>query len=624
MKRKIATLTFAIVVAFQCFGQITEADLFFKLQQHPYLLMNNSEKKAIQHQIRKDKLWAQIHNDIITTSKTLLSVPIQTRKVIGRRLLDVSRESIRRIFYLSYAWRMTGNKEFAERAEREIIAVCQFSDWNPSHFLDVAEMTLAVAIGYDWCIDAISKENKQIITNAIIEKGLEESLKPQNCWWTKAEHNWNQVCNTGLVYGALVTAPQKPDLAKKIIARAINTIPVSMGGFAPNGAYAEGIGYWEYGTSFMVLLIDALKRNFGNDFGLSQMPGFNASALYSQHMITPSGVPYAYSDVGTAIMSFSSTIFWFYAQSKEPELLYMQKKLLELDNKKKYLRNRLLPFALIFGAGSQASLANPQEPQKLMYVGKGITPIAAMRSSWSSPNALYLGFKAGSPSTNHAHMDIGSFFFEWSGVRWAHDLGMQSYSIPEAAGVDLWNREQNSQRWDVYRINNRSHSLPIINNKYQQVAGRVDIDGYTTDPEFMSVWSDITSVMPYTIQKLQRGVALVNKSYVVVEDVITTKKFYNFYQWNMMTEADQIKQIDEKTVLLSKKDKKLYLRIEAPFKVDFYSHPVCVSKPYDSENKGIYSVGWQCELPRETTSKIKVYLMPQKMTTKISERNIIN
>ena len=30
-----------------------------------------------------------------------------------------------------------------------MLAIAQFADWNPSHFLDVAEMTMGMAIGYD-------------------------------------------------------------------------------------------------------------------------------------------------------------------------------------------------------------------------------------------------------------------------------------------------------------------------------------------------------------------------------------------------------------------------------------------------------------------------------------------
>ena len=68
-----------------------------------------------------------------------------------------------------------------------------------------------------------------------------------------------------------------------------------------------------------------------------------------------------------------------------------------------------------------------------------------------------MGFKGGSPGTNHAHMDVGSFVVDMQGVRWAVDLGGQGYHGLESRGVDLWNRGQDSERWTVFRLNNFGH-----------------------------------------------------------------------------------------------------------------------------------------------------------------------
>ena len=51
---------------------------------------------------------------------------------------------------LSYAYRTTGELKYAERAEKEMLYMAGYDNWNPEHFLDVAEMTMALSIGYDW------------------------------------------------------------------------------------------------------------------------------------------------------------------------------------------------------------------------------------------------------------------------------------------------------------------------------------------------------------------------------------------------------------------------------------------------------------------------------------------
>lgn len=54
-------------------------------------------------------------------------------------------------------WRLDNNATWAARAIKEMIHVTTdpaCADWNPGHFLDVAEMMHAVAVGWDWLHDA--------------------------------------------------------------------------------------------------------------------------------------------------------------------------------------------------------------------------------------------------------------------------------------------------------------------------------------------------------------------------------------------------------------------------------------------------------------------------------------
>ncbi|HRE06594.1 MAG TPA: heparinase, partial [Opitutaceae bacterium] len=94
-----------------------------------------------------------------------------------------------------------------------------------------------------------------------------------------AHHNWNQVCNTGLLAAALALADEEPDLARTVIAGARRSLPLAMKAYEPDGAYPEGPGYWTYGTSYNVLGIALLESALGTDLGLSQMPSFDRAAL---------------------------------------------------------------------------------------------------------------------------------------------------------------------------------------------------------------------------------------------------------------------------------------------------------------------------------------------------------
>ncbi len=241
----------------------------FQLPPHPRILLFRGEENTLKKNVRANVTWSKVQQAILNESDHLITAdPIQ-RIQIGRRLLDKSREALRRMFFLSYAYRITGNQKYAERGEKELLTIAGFSDWNPSHFLDVAEMTMAMAIGYDWLYDQLSSTSRTAIKGAILKKGLEPSLDSEYNSWLRAEHNWNQVCNAGMTYGAIAIYEDEPVLAKQIINRAIDAIVLPMKEYAPDGGYPEGYGYWGYGTSFNVMFLSAVEKLFVKDFSLS-------------------------------------------------------------------------------------------------------------------------------------------------------------------------------------------------------------------------------------------------------------------------------------------------------------------------------------------------------------------
>ena len=509
---------------------------------------------------------------------------------------------------------MTGQKKYALRAEQEMLAAAAFSDWNPSHFLDVGEMTMALAIGYDWLYDKLSPASREIIRTAIVEKGLKASLDEKDAWFLEAEHNWNQVCNGGMLYGALAVYDTDKDFALSIINRSINTIQKAMEQYAPDGAYPEGIGYWSYGTSFNMMFIAALEKAYKTDFGLLDFPGFLQTGIYSQELITPSLHTFNYSDNG-ARAGFNPTVFWFYSKTHDPALLYLQKRLYEQDSDKGYVMNRLLPTVLIFGAGSGASLSNPAEPSSLMWTGRGPSPVAVMRSSWSDPEAAFLGFKMGSPAENHAHMDEGSFIFEAGGVRWALDLGSQGYERVESRGVDLWNRSTGSQRWDVFRYRTTSHNTLCFNDKPMSVTARAELDDAGEKDGVMYAMSDLSAMYADQIPGVKRAVSLVDGKYAVIQDLLTCGGHFTKVRWNIASEATSVTFPDETTALLEKDGRKLYLKVSAPFPVRFYHTDATPANTYDSPNPGVCFVGFEADLERHATQQITVYLMPESIVT---------
>ncbi|GAB3919200.1 heparinase II/III domain-containing protein [Larkinella terrae] len=616
MKSVLKLLAVLLLTSASATAQTDHLGTQVSLPNHPRILLLKGEEAAIKRTVESDKTWEKMHGIILAECDALLGEPPIERIQIGRRLLGKSREGLRRIFFLSYAWRMTQQENYLRRAEKELIAISGFSDWNPSHFLDVGEMTMAVAIGYDWLYYGLSEQSRQIIKTAILKNGIEPSLDSKYNNWLNVSNNWNQVCNAGMAYGALAIFEDQPQLARNIINRAISSVVLPMNDYKPDGAYPEGYSYWGYGTSFNVMLISALEKAFGSDYGLAAQSGFLKTAAYLENMTGPTGNAFNYSDSGLA-GGLESAMFWFSNKLKDPSLLWVERNHLLNDGANRFVKDRLLPSVMLWSAG--VGISSMKEPKELMWVGAGKTPVALMRSSWTDPAAIFLGVKGGSPSMNHAHMDAGSFVMDADGVRWAMDFGMQDYESLESKGVDLWNKKQDSQRWQVFRYNNYTHNTLTINDKMQQVAGDALIISSSKNPAFMNAVTDLTSIYNQSVLKAVRGVALVNKAYVVVRDELETAPAETAVRWTMLTPAD-VKLVGKNRAELTKDGKKLILEVREPANVELKTWSTAPPHTYDAPNPGTIRVGFEIKVPANSKTALTVLLIPEKAAKTAREK----
>ena len=611
MKTILLRLFFAAFVLLARFAtaQTDHLALVKTLPDHPRILLLKGEEAAIMRAIGTDKTRAQVQQVILTECDEIVKLPVLERIKTGKRLLAVSREALRRVFFLAYAWRMTKQDTYLKRAEKELLAVSAFSDWNPTHFLDVGEMTMAAAIGYDWLYADLSAQTRATIREAILTKGIQPSLEARYNNWLKATHNWNQVCNAGMAYGALAIYEDQPELAKQIINRAITTVALPMGDYAPDGGYPEGYGYWGYGTSFNVMLLSALEKAFQTDFGLSDQPGFLKTAAFMENMTGPTGNAFNFSDSGVK-SGLHPAMFWFANKLNDPSLLWQERTFFtDPAELKKQVKDRLLPATLIWSSG--LSLMNLSAPKALTWVGQGRTPVAFMRTSWSDPTAIYVAMKGGTVSTNHAHMDIGSFVMEADGVRWAMDFGMQDYESLESKKVDLWNMKQNSQRWKVFRYTNFVHNTLTVNDSLQRVTGNATIASSSATPMYMNVTTDLTEIYRGGVAKANRGIAVVDKAYVVVRDEVETAQTPATVRWTMLTPAT-VKLLGPNKAELTKDGKTLLLQVQEPATVSLKTASTDPPHDYDAPNPGTTLITVEMTVPVNTKAALTVLLLPQK------------
>ena len=117
-----------LLVATSASGEAQRVPADVRMPAHPRLLLLRGEEQGILRDVAADSSRRRIHQAIIAGADELLPLPPVERIKIGRRLLDKSREALRRLFLLSYAARLTGNARYALRAESEMLAIADFSD----------------------------------------------------------------------------------------------------------------------------------------------------------------------------------------------------------------------------------------------------------------------------------------------------------------------------------------------------------------------------------------------------------------------------------------------------------------------------------------------------------------
>ncbi len=602
----IQTLVLASLVAAPLQPQVKGA--LESPRPHPRLFLDDADTATLRGRIAESAELRALHAHIEASAHAIVKAEPITRKKLGRRLLGVSRTCLKRVVHLAFAYRMSGERRYLERAELEMLAAAAFEDWNPSHFLDVGEMTAALAIGYDWLHAHLSEGSRKTIRDAIVAKGLETSLR--GGWWVTTTNNWNQVCHGGLSLGALAVVEDAPELAERILARAVKNLPRAMHEYEPDGAYPEGPGYWAYGTTYNVLLLDALQSALGTDFGLAESEAFSACADYYLHVTGPTRLFFNYSDC-RATHRISPAMYWFASRAGGPSLLWHERRALDefLRDAKPSAssKDRLLPFLLIWSR----RLVEMREPATRHWSARGRTPFSTHRSGWDDA-ATFVAIKGGSPSANHAHMDIGSFVMDANGVRWAHDLGVQGYHSLESKGIRLWGKKQDSQRWSVFRLNNLSHNTLVVDGALQRVKGSGDILKFSAEGPMPHTIVDLSQAYAGQLQDARRGLGLRDDRSVVIQDEITAlpDKSEASVRWGMVTRAKIVTRPNG-TAILTESGEQLTLRVLSPAGVTWRTFETAnPPAPHDAPNPGTRMLGFYVKLPARTRTRITVLLTP--------------
>jgi len=525
--------------------------------EHPRLILLDSELDHIRLVMQQNPMARKVHADLVREAERLVTTPPVEYRLVGPRLLAQSRTCLDRVYTLALLYRLDGRKPFLDRAVDELRAAADFKDWNPSYFLDTAEMTHAFAIGYDWLFPALTPEQRAWIRAAIVDRGLTPALAAYQSQapWVAAHNNWNEICNGGIAMGALAVAEDEPAKSRTLLESALDSVTHAFAAYAPDGGWAEGSGYWHYGTSYAVGLLAALESALGTDFGLSTARGFDHTGRFRIYFSGPSGRSFNFADAHDHTEP-APEMFWMARRFGEPVYSWHEQHLLQAG---------LAPEALDLVWFQPEARSPKQENWPLNAIFHDVQ-LAFLRSAWDDPNALFVGVKGGDNKAHHGHLDLGDFVLDGGGVRWALDLGPDDFNLAGPAGRP---RAANN------RTLAESHNTVLVDDENQDPRAEAALGGHFFSPDFSWVELDLTHAY-HRLKSYHRRIGITQGQQVFVQDLLEADHQVEAL-WGMLTDAEVA--LSGQTAELQKAGWTLSAEILSPRHAVFDLAPVTAAPP---------------------------------------------
>lgn len=506
----------------------------------PRLVLNYTLENNLRKKLQSDPLIQHIYEAIKYNSKTvvereLITVNIPDNGRSQKNQLGISRDFLYRMNVLAMVYRIERDPKILQRINDEVVAACNFPTWNPRHFLDVGEMSLAIALALDWTAGKLPNSTITLAKKSLIEKGInpswpEDGKTPR---WVYGTNNWNQVCNAGMIAASISIAEIDPALAANTIKRSLDGMNRALAEYAPDGVYPEGAVYWGYGTMFSVVTAAMLESAFGTDFGMADFPGFKESAIFRVLSTAPSKRLFNYADCAEEPERYTDfTLSWFASKTGNKNYL----------NEARFMQSpeEIGRISRLAGAGLVWTAQFEEKEVKSIptaWKGEGANPIVIFTGEGDNPKGYYVGGKGGRGTVNHGNMDGGSFIFELNGVRWVIDPGNQSYGLLERAGFDLWGRCQECDRWKLITKNNFGHSTISVNNELHVVDGLATIVDFK-DGDLPEATFDMTATFKGQLDRASRRFVKDSPTSLLIEDQIQISEKTKLITWQLMTTAE--------------------------------------------------------------------------------------
>ncbi|KAL4862519.1 hypothetical protein BDV12DRAFT_202968 [Aspergillus spectabilis] len=511
---------------------------FAALPAHPRLLFTDDRVQSVLAMNETDVYYREILGHLAATAQTAVKTP-----VVLTSASSWSSTIRMNVGVVAGMYRLTNDSIYSDWIVETLLVLSSLPDWNPSNFLNTADITMTVSLGYDWVYDVLADTQRATIETAIFDKAFVPAMDPSINSWSLHTNNWAQVTHGCLIIGALAVGDVNSTLASEVVTFSLPKLKVSLEQYAPDGGYIEGYSYGAYASIFLGLMMAALDTAVEDDLGISSLAGMDNLGAWLTQGLGQAGA-FSWAD-GAWTLSNANTLWsvgYWARRFQKPE----------------WLQGMLSTFTAAQAATFQAFLfyeSSLQYPTILPTMPRyaQFSGVAGMtyRTSWTSKTTgWFFGFMAGFNGRSHGHLDAGSFVVDYKGYRWAELLGSDSYSLTEYFVAP--------RRWTYYRCRTEgANTLSIAPNFQTGLAFANQIPSANNsllwtgsfDTESRFGIANLTQAYANVSTSVLRGVAVLNDSQLLVRDEVRAPSPVDIAtSWH--TSADVTVESDKRTATL--------------------------------------------------------------------------
>lgn len=494
---------------------------------HPRVLLNPEKIAALKELITTDERAAKMWEKVLKNAdKRLTGTP-------GER--GDRREQLFPAVQLAFAYLMTGEKKYAEKAREYVEYALKWKyftnnprrEWPRTSNLSTGHNTMNMGLAYDWLYDFWTPEERDVILKNIVEKGLAAhygDCRTRYAWGHPYSSNWTAVVSGGTGVGAMAVLGDEPDGSKyaEFGTQRMEWVVEAQG---LDGGSWEGTSYWNYNQRYSDFFADALRTTTGGKINLfAVQPFYYKTCYFYLGTIMPEGYWANFSD------AWHAGILWGPKPSPDmsPHLLRMASEFKDGYLQWKAQNSKVNLFSLLWYDPSVKPVETETRPLAQLHRGPDY---AILRASNGDTDAVGLAMKAGNNSEGHCHFDVLSFIVSGYGYQLAADYLPSKYN----SGYFGFQRDQNK------RAATFGHNCILIDGQGQTWGREVNSDFTEFFHSEAADYIQADGSKMYSselLSKWKRNVLFVRPRYFVMWDEIASPKPVE-YQWRMMTWSEE-------------------------------------------------------------------------------------